>query len=144
HGRAVSTARGVKMANPDAFVLAVQGDGGMLNEGITEIIHAAAGGANICVLFANNGVLGDTGGQHTMGTPEGLRTPTSPTGRTTEEHGSAIPISDMVATFPGAAFVARVSSHDPAYMHRGQKMIRSAFEATMAGAGLTFVEAVTT
>ena len=144
HGRSVSTARGLKMANPDAFVLAIQGDGGMLNEGLNEIIHAAASGANICVILGNNGVLGDTGGQHTMGTPEGLRTPTSPDGRTSGQHGTPIPIANLIAMFPGVAFVGRIASHDPAFVYRGQRVIRKAFEANMAGAGFTFIESMTT
>ena len=92
HGRAVSTLRGLKYANPQAFAIAFQGDGGMLNEGLNEVIHAAAQGQNICVILGNNGVLGDTGGQATMGSAEGLVTPTSQRGRNFEEHGSRIPI----------------------------------------------------
>ena len=144
HGRAVSTARGLKLANPEAFVVAFQGDGGMLNEGLNEIIHLAASGQNVCVVFGNNGVLGDTGGQYTMGSPEGLVTPTSPEGRNFTEHGSQIPIANILAGFPGTAFVGRIATHDPAYVYRGQRILRKAFEANMAGAGFTFIECVTT
>ena len=144
HGRAVSTARGLQLANPDAFTIAFQGDGGMLNEGLNEIIHLAASGQNVCVILGNNGVLGDTGGQFTMGAAEGLKTPTSPEGRSEAEHGSRIPIAEMLTMFPGTAFVGRISTHDPAYVYRGQKIIRKAFEANMAGAGFTFIECLTT
>lgn len=144
HGRSVSTLRGLKLANPEAFAIAFQGDGGMLNEGLNEIIHLAANGENVCVILGNNGVLGDTGGQYTMGTPEGLRTTTTPNGRNEVDHGTRIPIAEMVAQFPKVAFVARVSTHDPAFVFRGQKLIRKAFEANMAGAGLTFIECMTT
>jgi len=144
HGRAVSTARGLQLANPDAFVIAFQGDGGMLNEGLNEILHLAASGQNVCVVLGNNGVLGDTGGQYTMGAAEGLRTPTSPQGRNEQDHGSRIPIAEILAGFPGTAYVARISTHDPAFVYRGQKMVRKAFEANMAGAGFTFIECLTT
>ena len=144
HGRAVSTARGVKLASPGALVIAVQGDGGMLNEGLNEVLHAAASGQNICVILGNNGVLGDTGGQHTMGSAIGLRTPTSPEGRDAAQHGSPVPVAEFVARFPGVAFVARISSHDPAFIYRGQRLIRKALEANMAGAGMTFIESMTT
>jgi 2-oxoglutarate ferredoxin oxidoreductase subunit beta len=144
HGRSVATARAIKLAVPQALVVTVQGDGGMLNEGLNEILHAAASGQNICVILGNNGVLGDTGGQHTMGSAIGLRTPTSPQGRDPSKHGSPIPIAEFVASFPGVAFVARVSSHDPAFVYRGQRIIRKALEANMAGAGLTFIESMTT
>lgn len=144
HGRSTATVRGMKMAQPQALAIAFQGDGGMLNEGLNEIIHAAASGQNICVILGNNGVLGDTGGQFTMGAPTGLKTPTSPEGKDPRQHGSQIPITDILQLFPGVAFIGRLSTHDPAYVYRGQKMIRKAFEANMAGAGLTFIECMTT
>jgi 2-oxoglutarate ferredoxin oxidoreductase subunit beta len=144
HGRSVSTMRALKLANPEAFAIAFQGDGGMLNEGLNEIIHLAASGDNVCVIFGNNGVLGDTGGQYTFGTPEGLKTATSPQGRNRSDHGSQIPIANILAIFPGTAFVGRISTHDPAYVFRGQKILRKALEANMAGAGFTFIECVTT
>jgi len=144
HGRSVSTMRGLKLANPEPFAIAFQGDGGMMNEGLSEIIHLAASGQNVCVILGNNGVFGDTGGQYTAGAPAGLKTPTSPEGRNERDHGTQIPICDMVAMFPKVAFVARISTHDPAFVYRGQRVLRKAFEANMAGAGLTFIECVTT
>jgi 2-oxoglutarate ferredoxin oxidoreductase subunit beta len=144
HGRSVSTVRGMKMAQPDAMAIAFQGDGGMLNEGLNEVIHAAASGQNMLAILGNNGVFGDTGGQFTMGAPIGLKTPTSPTGRNQATHGSPIPICEMLALLPGTAFVGRISTHDPAYVYRGQRVLRRAMEVVMSGAGFAFVECMTT
>ena len=46
HGRAPSLATGVKRAKPDTLVFTIQGDGDMVNEGLQEVMHAAARGEN--------------------------------------------------------------------------------------------------
>lgn len=144
HGRAVSIAKGVKIAVPEALVMAFQGDGGMLNEGLNEILHLGASGHSVCVIMGNNGVLGDTGGQATVAAPIGLKTVTTPGGRNAKTHGSPIPIAQMLALLPGTAYVARGSTHDPAYAYRLQKMIRKALQVVQANAGLAFVEVLST
>ena len=144
HGRAVSIAKGVKLAQPEALVLAFQGDGGMLNEGLNEILHLGASGHSVCVIMGNNGVLGDTGGQATVAAPYGLKTISTPHGRNLADHGSTIPIAQMLAMLPGTAYVARGSTHDPAYAYRLQKMVRKALQVAQANAGLAFVEVLST
>ena len=52
HGRAPSLATGVKRAKPDTLVVTVQGDGDMVNEGLQEVLHAAARGENDHLLHA--------------------------------------------------------------------------------------------
>ena len=81
HGRAPSVATGVKRARPDTIVLTVQGDGDMVNEGLQEVIHAAARGENVTCVMLNNGVFGETGGHMTATTVLGQRTKTSLEGR---------------------------------------------------------------
>ena len=81
HGRAPSVATGIKRMLPDGFVVTVQGDGDMVNEGLQEVLHAAARGENITCLLLNNGVFGETGGQMTTTTTLGQRTKTSIEGR---------------------------------------------------------------
>ena len=56
HGRAPAVATGVQRARPDAFVFTYQGDGDMAAIGTAEIIHAAARGERISVIFVNNGI----------------------------------------------------------------------------------------
>jgi len=144
HGRSVAVARGVKKARPDCMVVVFQGDGACLNEGLNEIMHAAAAGDSICVIMGNNGVLGDTGGQFTVAAEPGLVTSHSPTGKDPRQQGLPIRLAEILATFPTTAYAARGSTHDPAYAYRLQKMIRKAFQAANENAGFVYVEAVTT
>src|SRR3546814_15656935 len=71
HGRAPSRATGLKRMRPDTIVFTVQGDGDMVNEGLQEVIHAAARGENITCILLNNGVFGETGGHMTTTTEIG-------------------------------------------------------------------------
>ena len=50
-----------------------------------------------------------TGGQMTAATTVGQRTKTSLDGRSEQEHGYPIPVADIVASFPGAAYVAHAA-----------------------------------
>ena len=63
HGRAPAVATGVKRALPDSVVFTLQGDGDLAAIGTAEIIHAAARGENMTVIFLNNAIYGMTGGQ---------------------------------------------------------------------------------
>jgi 2-oxoglutarate ferredoxin oxidoreductase subunit beta len=85
----------------------------MVSEGLAEVLHAAARGESITCLMLDNGVFGDTGGQMTAATTVGQRTKTSLDGRSEQEHGYPIPVADIVATFPGAAYVARGAVDKP-------------------------------
>ena len=69
HGRAPAMATGVKRVLPDRVVLTYQGDGDMISIGTAEIVHAAARGENITVIFINNANYGMTGGQMAPTTP---------------------------------------------------------------------------
>ena len=91
HGRAPSLATGVKRAKPDTLVFTMQGDGDMVNEGLQEVIHAAARGENITCIMLNNGVFGETGGHMTATTVLGQRTKNTLDGRDAAEHGYPIP-----------------------------------------------------
>lgn len=143
HGRSVAVATGIKRSHPNATVIVFQGDGGTANEGLNELFHAAARGENITVFMGNNGVLGDTGGQLTMSGVVELPTPTSREGRKAEQHGHNLPVANLVSQVVGTAFVARMSSHDPALVYRGQRMVRRALDVQRQGLGLAFVDLVT-
>jgi len=54
HGRCISTAVGVKLANPKLTVIAIGGDGGIYGEGLNHLISAARFDADITVIVANN------------------------------------------------------------------------------------------
>src|SRR3954464_9845164 len=106
-GRAPAVATGVKRMGAEHAIYTIQGDGDMVSEGLAEVLHAAARGESITCLMLDNGVFGDTGGQMTASTRGGQRMNTSPDGRSAAEHGHPIAVSDIIATFPGVAYVAR-------------------------------------
>lgn len=143
HGRAPASATGIKRMRPECAVFTLQGDGDMVNEGLAEIVHAAARGENITCVMLNNGVFGDTGGQQTATTVLGQRTKTSLEGRDAEEHGYPIQIADIVAGLDGVGYVARGAVGTARGVARTKRMIRTAFEAQLAGEGLSLVEILT-
>jgi 2-oxoglutarate/2-oxoacid ferredoxin oxidoreductase subunit beta len=143
HGRAPSCATGIKRVRPDCAVFTLQGDGDMANEGLQEVLHAAARGEKVTCVMLNNGVFGDTGGQLTATTVIGQRTKTSIAGRDAEQHGYPVPVADLVARLQGAAYVARGSVHTAGAVAQTKRMLRKAFETQLAGKGFGLVEILT-
>jgi 2-oxoglutarate ferredoxin oxidoreductase subunit beta len=143
HGRAPSLATGVKRAKPESFVFTVQGDGDMVNEGLQEVIHAAARGEAITCIMLNNGVFGETGGHMAATTVLGQRTKTSLEGRNAADHGYPILLSNILAGLEGAAYVARTAVNTAGNVARTKKMLLRAFETQVAGRGFSFVEILT-
>ncbi len=144
HGRAPAMATGVKRVLPEKTVFTYQGDGDLASIGTAEIVHAAHRGENITVIFVNNAIYGMTGGQMAPTTMVGQRTTTSPLGRDPRLAGQPIRVSEMLATITGAAFVERVSVHNPAHIRKAKKAIRSAFECQTKKAGFSIVEVLST
>ena len=144
HGRAPAVATGVKRCRPDAFVFTYQGDGDLAAIGTGEIVHAAARGERISVVFVNNGIYGMTGGQLAPTTLVGQRTTSSPDGRQAATAGYPIPITEMLALMPGVAYAARGSVTNPQQVGRTKAFLRRAFEAQLAGTGLSIVEVLST
>ena len=123
HGRAPSLATGVKRAKPDTVVLTIQGDGDMVNEGLQEVIHAAARGERITCVMLNNGVFGETGGHLTSTTVLGQRTKNTLDGRDAEAHGYPILLANLLAQLDGAAYVARGAVNNAGNVARTKKML---------------------
>ena len=144
HGRAPAVATGVRRAKPDAFVFTYQGDGDLAAIGTAEIVHAAARGERISVIFVNNGIYGMTGGQMAPTTLLGQRTTSSPTGRDPLTAGYPIPITEMLALLPGVVYAARGSIADPGTIGKTKAMLRRSFELQEAGTGLSIVEVLST
>jgi len=155
HGRSITYATGIKLADPELEVIVIMGDGGT-GIGGTHLINAARRNVGITVLVMNNLNFGMTGGQHSTTTPEGAITSTTPGGNL--EH----PL-DICATVGvnGAAFVYRGTSFDDeltermveairqpgfalldvwelctAYFVKANRFSRKAMESLMADAGL--------
>lgn len=144
HGRAPAVATGIKRVLPDRFVFTYQGDGDLASIGMSEVIHAAARGENITVIFVNNAIYGMTGGQMAPTSLIGQKTVTSPEGRNPNIQGLPIRISEMIATLDGAAYIERVSSHDVPNIAKAKKAIRKAFETQKKGLGFSLVEVLST
>ena len=144
HGRAPAVATGVRRARPDAFVFTYQGDGDLAAIGTGEIVHAAARGERISVVFVNNGIYGMTGGQMAPTTLLGQRTTSSPQGRDPGLAGYPIPITEMLGILPGVSYAARGSIADPGQIGKTKQMLRRAFETQLAGGGFSIVEILST
>jgi 2-oxoglutarate/2-oxoacid ferredoxin oxidoreductase subunit beta len=85
HGRAGSTATGVKRALPDSVVIAYMGDGGGYAIGLHHLIHLAKRNEPVTVILVNNTVFAMTGGQKAPTTLLGEQTETTPAGFFTEK-----------------------------------------------------------
>lgn len=107
HGRSITYACGIKLARPERRVVVLIGDGGC-GIGGAHLLNAARRNVPICVVAFNNFNFGMTGGQHSVTTPCGAKTSTTPEGN--RERGFDLA---RVAEAAGATFVARVTAFDP-------------------------------
>ena len=144
HGRAPAAATGVKRTHPDQLVFTYQGDGDLASIGTAEIVHAAMRGEKITTIFINNAIYGMTGGQMSPCTLIGQKATTAPHGRTVEQAGSPIRMSEMLSTLDGLVYAERVCVTDIPNLNKTKAAIRKAFELQKAGAGFTFVEVLST
>jgi len=140
HGRAPAIATGCKRVNPELVVFTYQGDGDFAAIGTAEAVHVAARGEKITTIFVNNAIYGMTGGQMAPTTLLGQKTTTTTSGRASETAGFPIRMSEMIATLPGAAYVARVSVSSPKNVAQAKMAVRKAFETQIKGLGYSLVE----
>jgi 2-oxoglutarate/2-oxoacid ferredoxin oxidoreductase subunit beta len=140
HGRAPAVATGVRRVRPEAFVFTYQGDGDLAAIGTAEIVHAAARGELITVVFVNNGIYGMTGGQMAPTSLLGQHTTSSPNGRDAAATGYPLLMTEMLAQLPGVAYAARGSVADAGQVGRLKGYLRRAFQAQLDGLGLGIVE----
>jgi pyruvate/2-oxoacid:ferredoxin oxidoreductase beta subunit len=106
HGRSLTYATGIKLANPDLHVVALIGDGGC-GIGGHHLLNAARRNVGMTVIVFNNMNFGMTGGEHSVTTPPDALTVTTP-------HGNLEQPLDICATVAvnGAGFVARTTAFD--------------------------------
>ncbi|HHW56165.1 thiamine pyrophosphate-dependent enzyme [Thermoanaerobacter thermohydrosulfuricus] len=140
HGRAPAVATGIKRVHPDKIVFTYQGDGDLAAIGTAEIVHAAARGENITVIFVNNANYGMTGGQMAPTTLIGQETLTTPYGRKAEVNGYPIRMSEMLSTLEGVAYIERVAVYDVKHVMQAKKAIKNAFLAQIQKKGFAMVE----
>jgi 2-oxoglutarate ferredoxin oxidoreductase subunit beta len=144
HGRAPAMATGIKRVLPDKVVFTYQGDGDLASIGMSEIMHVAARGENITVIFINNAIYGMTGGQMAPTTLPGQKTTSSPLGRDVEQTGFPLHMAEILSNLDGAGYVVRRSLHDPKNIRMAKKAIRLAFETQLRGLGFSMVELLST
>ncbi|MGI5862362.1 MAG: thiamine pyrophosphate-dependent enzyme [Myxococcales bacterium] len=143
HGRAPAVATGIRRTVPeDRYVFTYQGDGDLASIGMAEIIHAANRGEKITVIFINNAIYGMTGGQMAPTTLPGMKTTTSPYGRSTELCGHPIRMCELLNTLVEPRFIARGALSSAKEINRSKKLLRQAFE--LQHEGFTFVELLST
>jgi len=140
HGRAPAVATGIKRVHPHSIVFTYQGDGDLAAIGTAEIVHAAARGENITVIFINNATYGMTGGQAAPTTLLGQKTTTTPLGRDKKANGYPIRVAEMLSTLEGAAYISRTAVFDPPHVNKAKKAITKAFKAQLMGLGFSMVE----
>lgn len=102
HGRALTFATGIKLANPKLQVIVIMGDGDATAIGGNHFIHAARRNLNLTAIIINNNIYGMTGGQYSPTTPYGALATTAPYRNI--EH--AFSIAELAVT-AGAGMVAR-------------------------------------
>ncbi len=140
HGRPPAIATGMKRSRPDAIVFSYQGDGDLAAIGTAEIVHAAARGENITVIFVNNGNYGMTGGQMAPTTLLGQKTTTTTEGRNARDAGNPLRVCEMLATLDGPVYIERVSVDSPKNALAAKQSILKAFRNQVEGKGFSLVE----
>ena len=144
HGRAPSLATGIKRTHPDTVVFAYQGDGDLASIGTAEIVHVAARGENVTIIFINNAIYGMTGGQMAPTTLVGQKSTTSQFGRTVPLNGNPIRVAEMLATLDGPAYIARVALTDAANVRKAKQAIRRGFDMQLQKKGFSLIEVLST
>ncbi len=142
HGRAPAVATGIKRADKNNIVFTYQGDGDLAAIGTAEIVHAAARGENITVIFINNAIYGMTGGQMAPTTLPGQVTQTSPYGRDVEAVGYPIKVCEMLSQLDGAGYIERVAVNNVKNVNKAKKAILKGFRNQVEGKGFSLIEVI--
>lgn len=130
HGRPITFATGLKLANPDLDVVVFTGDGDAAAIGGNHLIHGSRRNIDITVICINNSIYGMTGGQIS---------PTSPTG----SYGSTAPYGALETPFnlskltkaAGATYVARWTTAHPV-------QLSNSIKKGLKNKGFSFIEAI--
>lgn len=140
HGRAPAVATGIKRVNPSNVVFAYQGDGDLASIGMAEIVHAAARGEKITIIFINNTIYGMTGGQMAPTTLEGQKSTTCIYGRDLDKNGNPIRMCELLSSLDGPSYIERVALYDAPHVRAAKKAIKKAFTHQIENKGFSFVE----
>jgi 2-oxoglutarate ferredoxin oxidoreductase subunit beta len=130
HGRALSFATGIKLANPELNVIVVMGDGDATAIGGNHLIHSCRRNIDLTALIVNNNIYGMTGGQYSPTTPmEGKAS--------TAQYGSIEKPFDICKLVEacGASFIARSTTYHA-------KMLDALLSRAIDKKGFSVVEAM--
>jgi 2-oxoisovalerate ferredoxin oxidoreductase beta subunit len=133
-------ATAVKRSRPESVVVAYQGDGDLSAIGAAEILHAANRGEHIAVIFVNNAIYSMTGGQAAPTTLIGQKSTTTPNGRSAENEGYPMRVSELLATLEAPVYIERVGLGDNKQIAHAAKAIRKAVENQARGLGFSLIE----
>ncbi|MFA5174443.1 MAG: thiamine pyrophosphate-dependent enzyme [Candidatus Pacearchaeota archaeon] len=107
HGRALATAFGITLGNPNLHVLAFMGDGGCYSEGMSHFMHAGRYNSNMTLIVHDNQSFSLTTGQATGTSQQGFKTKAEPLG---EFNKPLNPVK--IALAADFSFVARCNARD--------------------------------
>ena len=131
HGRALTFATGLKIANKDLDVVVFSGDGDAASIGGNHLIHAARRNLNLTVICINNNIYGMTGGQVSPTSPKGIVATTAPYGN----YDTPFKLAELVAG-AGGSYSARWTTVQM------ENLVLSIKDA-LKNPGFSFVEVVT-
>ncbi len=120
HGRAIPTATGIKLANPDLTVIAEGGDGDMLGIGVGHFVSVGRRNVDITVIVHDNAVYGLTKGQAGPTLPGWWQTKALPGPNL---HDNINPI--LMAFAAGYTFIARGYAY---HVNQVKELIKKAIE----------------
>lgn len=128
HGRVLSLAAGITIADPRKKVIAFGGDGATFSEGVNHFVHSLRNNFPFVFIFHNNENYGLTTGQPSATTKCGAKMNSAPDGVTTQ------PINALqFALSLNPSFVARTYSGDVAH-------ITEMVQAGLNHQGFAFIE----
>jgi 2-oxoglutarate/2-oxoacid ferredoxin oxidoreductase subunit beta len=130
HGRAIPTAIGMKLGNPNLKVLTFAGDGAVYSEGISHFMHAFKYNSDMTLVLHDNQSFSLTTGQPTPTTQQGYESKASPLG-TFDKPMNPI----KLALAANATFIARTNARDLKHMVE-------IFTKAIAHKGFSFVEII--
>ncbi|MCM8810606.1 MAG: thiamine pyrophosphate-dependent enzyme [Candidatus Omnitrophica bacterium] len=140
HGRAPAVATAIKRLLPDRIVFTYQGDGDLAAIGTSEIIHAAARGENITVIFVNNAVYGMTKGQMAPTTLPGMKTTTTIEGRDIKIHGYPLKVCELLSQIDGVYYLERTVIDSVPSIIKTKSAIKKAFQNQIEDKGFSLIE----
>jgi len=140
HGRAPAVATGIKRVNPHSIVISYQGDGDLAAIGGNNILQAANRGENITVFFVNNAIYGMTGGQMAPTTLVGQKTTTTPRGRSINNEGYPMRVSELISTLEAPVYVERVMLTGAKSTNMVRRAVRKGLKNQMENKGFSLIE----